>query len=102
MAVLFAAFMGIAVLAAVCGLKQSPGARGSGSRSDRNKEILRIDRPHYYDPDEHECSACGTRFREDTMVCPGCGARFTGTKADEEEYTEEWLEEEEWDEEEGL
>ena len=37
-------------------------------------------------------------FQENTMACPQCGVRFTGTKAE----MDEWLEKKEWDEEDGL
>ena len=77
------------------------GSRGnSGKASGAWRKAVRIDHPHYYDEDEHECSECGGRFRGKSMVCPRCGARFTGIKENDEEYIEEMLEEEDWDEEE--
>ena len=69
--------------------------RSSGGQ----KETLRVDHSHYLDSDDYECSACGARFRKKSMVCPRCGARFTGTKADDTEYDEELDEMLEWDEE---
>lgn len=74
---------------------------GGKKQSSRNK-VLRIDHPHYYDTDDYECSVCGARFRKNSMVCPRCGARFAGTKEDDTEFDEEMMEEEDWDEEEGL
>ena len=63
------------------------GSRGKPAEKPR----IRIDRPHYYDEDEHECSVCGSRFRGKGMTCPRCGVRFTGTKEDDEEFIEEML-----------
>jgi len=41
-------------------------------------------------------------FRGKSSVCPSCGARFTGSKEDYEEFDEEEDELEAWDEEDGL
>ena len=90
--------IGVIVLAACFGNKKGAGMRDSGGQ----KKTIRIDHPHYFDLDEYECSVCGARFRKQSMVCPRCGARFDGIKEDETEFEEELLEEEEWDEEEGL
>ena len=84
--------IGAVVLAACFGGKKQSG----------QKKVLRIDHPHYYDTDEYECSVCGARFRKSSMVCPKCGVRFEGTKEDDTEFDEEMMEEEDWDEEEGL
>lgn len=54
-------------------------------------EPIRIDRMHYYDPDDHECSVYGARFEGKSMVCPRCGARFTGTKDEDDEFVEEMV-----------
>ncbi len=68
--------------------REKPGKNpGKGSR---NKPV-RIDRPHYDDWDDYECSVCGARFRKKSMTCPRCGARFEGTKTDEEAFTEEFV-----------
>lgn len=84
--------IGTAVLAACFGEKKKSG----------QKKRLRIDHPHYYDPEDYECSVCGARFRKHSMVCPECGAKFEGITEDEREFDEEMMEEEDWDEEEGL
>lgn len=84
--------IGIVVLAVCCG--RGTKARPSGGGA------VRTDRPHYYDPDEYECSACGARFGKRSMVCPKCGARFTGTREDSSAFEEEMLEVEDWDEDE--
>ena len=55
-----------------------------------------------HDTDEYECSICGTRYRRSSMVCPKCGVRFEGTMEDDTEFDEEMMEEEDWDEEEGM
>ena len=85
------------VIGSVFGKNKKP------SSSEKNR--TRIDHPHYISEDEHECPACGARFRKASMVCPHCGTRFTGTRTDESEYDDE-LEEELWmdemDEEDGL
>ena len=86
--------IGAAVLAACFSNKKGRTA----DSADGRRETLRIDRPHYYDADDYECSACGARFRKKSMVCPRCGARFDGSKEDETEFEEEMLEEEDWEE----
>ena len=90
--------IGVVVIAICCSGKKSTSTNNSGSQ----KKVLRIDHPHYYDVDEYECSICGARFRKQSMVCPHCGTRFTETKEDDTEFEEEMMEEEDWDEEEGL
>ena len=78
--------IGAAVLAALCGGRKGTGARGAGGQG----KAIRIDRMHYFDADDHECSACGARFRgKNATVCPRCGARFEGTKEDDGEFIEE-------------
>ena len=70
---------------------------GSGKKCTASKGTLtRIDHPHYFEEDDHECSVCGTRFRGKSMTCPKCGAKFTGTREDDGEFMEEMVI---WDEE---
>ena len=90
--------MGAVVLLALL----SGGNKNSGKRSGSSRGPTRIDRPHVIDPDDYECSACHRRFRKNQMVCPHCGARFTGRVTDEEEFDEEEDEWEAWDEEDGV
>ena len=75
------------------------GSRESGAKKKTSRSrAVRIDRTHYYDPDDYECSACGARFQKKSMSCPRCGARFTGTEEDDDEFIEEmvfWEEDEE-------
>ena len=78
--------IGLVILAA-CAAGSGKGGKRSGSRG----EPTRIDHPHYYDPDDSECSVCGARFRKKGMVCPKCGARFSGTKEDDDEFIEEMV-----------
>ena len=54
------------------------------------------------DDEDYECSACHRRFRKNMMVCPYCGAHFTGRIEDTEEWDEEEDELESWDEEDGV
>ncbi len=74
------------VILAVC-------LHGKGNRKDdgSRENPTRIDRMHYYDPDDHECSVCGARFEGKSMVCPKCGARFIGTKDEDDEFVEEMV-----------
>lgn len=51
----------------------------------------RIDHPHYFEDDDHECSVCGARFRGKSMTCPKCGTKFTGTREDDGEFVEEMV-----------
>ena len=84
---------GILVLLALCGRKGTNSGKNAGKnpgKGSRDKPV-RIDRPHYYDLDDYECSVCGARFRKKSMTCPRCGARFEGTKTDEEAFTEEFV-----------
>ena len=78
------------------------GGKGTAGRKSTGAhgKPVQIDHKHYIDDDDYECSACGARFRKGSTVCPSCGARFSGTKVDEEEFEEEMMEEEDWDEEE--
>ena len=69
------------ILAAIVG----SGKKGTGSSG----KPTRIDHPHYFEEDDHECSVCGTRFRGKEMTCPRCGAKFTGTREDDGEFIEE-------------
>ena len=63
---------------------------GSGKKSTVSKGTpTRIDHPHYFEEDDHQCSVCGTRFRGKRMTCRKCGAKFTGTKEDDGEFVEE-------------
>ena len=78
--------IGLVILIACAGSSQKTGKR-SGSRG----KPVRIDRPHYYDEDDHECSVCGARFRGKGTVCPKCGVRFSGTKEDDGEFIEEMI-----------
>lgn len=66
------------------------GSKGNSSGKSSRSQPTRIDRPLYYDPDDHECSVCGARFTgKSVMICPRCGTRFTGTKEDDGEFIEE-------------
>ena len=78
--------IGLVILIACAG-SSGKGGKRSGSRG----KPTRIDHPHYFDEDDHECSVCGARFRGKGMVCPKCGARFTGTKEDDGEFIEEMV-----------
>ena len=55
------------------------------------KKPTRIDRPHYIDLDDCECSVCGARFRKKDTACPNSGTRFQTTKEDDEEFIEEMV-----------
>ena len=99
MSAVFWIVIGVLFLLLLAGSK----GKGSGKRAGNpaGDEPVRIDRTHYYDPDDHECSVCGARFEEDRMVCPECGARFAGTKEDEDEFIDEmifWEDDEDEDE----
>ena len=98
MSALFWIAVGIGVLVVCFGSRKSTEGTDSGEKGS----VLRIDHSHYYDANEYECFACGKRFLKESMVCPRCGARFTGTRTDNTEYEEEMMEEDDWDEEEGL
>ena len=78
------------------------GISGGRKKNAVSKGPIRIDRPHVIDPDDYECSVCHRRFRKEQMVCPYCGARFSGRVTDEEEFDEEEEELEAWDEEDGV
>ena len=62
---------------------------GKKRNTDSKKKPVRIDHPHYFEEDDHECSVCGTRFRGKGMTCPKCGAKFTGIREDDGEFIEE-------------
>ena len=62
---------------------------GKGKRAPQAPH--RIDRPHVIDPDDHECSVCGRRFRENTMKCPHCGARLVSRVTNEDEFDDYWI-----------
>lgn len=47
-----------------------------------------IQRTHFLDPDEYECSACGSRFAHKRAVCPECGVEMHGS-----EYDASWVDE---------
>ena len=87
-----------AVLAVFSGSRKREKTENPEPR-DR-KQPIRIDHPHYYEADDHECSVCGARFRENDMTCPRCRTKFRGIKEDEDEFIEEvvlWEEDEEND-----
>ena len=73
-----------------------------GGKKRTVREPYRIDRPHVVDPDDYECSVCHRRFQRNQMSCPYCGVRFTDWVTDEDEFTFEEDELEDWDEEDGL
>ena len=74
------------ILLWICsGLGKGKDAKNTGSKG----KPTRIDHPHYFEEDDHECSVCGARFRGKGMTCPKCGAKFIGTKEDDEEFIEE-------------
>ena len=91
---------GLVVLTVCCAGKKGAVPKRTASASQENP--IRIDHTHYFDSVDYECSACHVRFQKKSMVCPHCGARFNGTKEDDTEFDEELMEEEDWDEEEGL
>ena len=89
-------WIGLGVLA-VCLL----GSKGKPSGGKISGKPTRINHPHYISNDEYECSVCGARFNRALAVCPRCGARFIGSRTDDDEYDEELEEElemDEWDE----
>lgn len=63
----------------------------SGGKKNSTGGPVRIDHLHYIDVDEYECAACGAKFRKNSMSCPKCGARFLGTKEDDDEFIEEMV-----------
>ncbi len=92
MQTIFWIVLGVIALGALFGGKDKRPANGPH----------RIDHPHVIDDDDYECSVCHRRFRKAGMVCPYCGARFSGRIVDEEEYEDEEDELEAWDEEDDL
>ena len=94
------------ILAALAILLLATGKTKNNEKSSgrTGNTTSRIDHLHYMDRDEYECPKCHTVFKKDTMVCPNCGLRFTGTQKDMTAYDdelEEELEMDEWDEEEN-
>lgn len=75
----------IAIGAVILAVLAGSGKKNTGSKG----KPTRIDHPHYFEEDDHECSVCGARFRGKGMTCPKCGAKFTGTKEDDGEFIEE-------------
>ena len=73
----------VIALIAVAAMVSGKSRTGGGGRPTR------IDHPHYFDEDDHECSVCGARFRGKGMTCPKCGTRFEKTKEDDLEFIEE-------------
>ena len=70
-----------------CALADSGKKRNASTK----EKPTRIDHPHYFEEDDHECSVCRTRFRGKSMTCPKCGTRFAGTKEDDREFMEEMV-----------
>ncbi len=70
-----------------CALADNGKKRNASSKG----RPVRIDHPHYFEADDHECSVCGTRFRGKSMTCPKCGTKFTGTRDDDGEFLEEMV-----------
>ena len=87
-----AAVLALLLIGSASNGRKKPGKKGKAAR---------VDRPHYYDRDDHECSVCGARFRQDTMTCPRCGTRFDVVKKDDREFIEEMTDEDDWDGEDG-
>ena len=87
-----------AVLWIVIGAVILAACAGGGKKKPARKGPYRIDRPHVIDADDYECSVCHRRFRTNRMVCPYCGARFTGRVEDEEDFMFEADELEAWEE----
>ena len=81
MSIIFWLAIDCVIFAAIVG----SGKKGAGFSG----KPTRIDHPHYFEEDDHECSVCGTRFRGKGMTCPKCGAEFTGTREDDGEFIEE-------------
>ena len=74
------------------------GGGNSRKKPASRDGATRIDRMHYYEPDDCECSVCGARFGKKSMVCPKCGAKFSAAKEDDGEFIEEldfWEDDEE-------
>ncbi len=85
MSAVFWVLIGIVVLAALAG--SGKGGKNAGTKG----KPVRIDHPHYFEDDDHECSVCGARFRGKGMTCPKCGARFQAAKEDDGEFIEEMV-----------
>ena len=94
MSVFWVILAGVAVLVLLSGGNRNAGRKPGGH--------ARIDHPHVIDPDDYECPVCRGRFRQNTMVCPHCGTRFTGRVEDDDEFILEEDELEDWDEEDGM
>ncbi len=68
------------------------GSKGNSKKKSGSRDAAtRIDRMHYYEPDDHQCSVCGARFTGKSMVCPKCGVQFKATKDDDDEFIEEMV-----------
>ena len=69
------------------GLRKEKDKKKTSAKS----KPTRIDHPHYFEEDDHECSVCGTWFRGKGMTCPKCGTEFIGTREDDGEFMEEMV-----------
>ena len=69
----------------------SNSTKNERKHSDQSSKAVRIDRLHYIDVDEYECSVCGAHFKKKSMACPKCATRFTGVKEDEDEFIKEMV-----------
>lgn len=78
------------------------GSTEKKGTKERQAKPCRIDHPHYVSADESECSVCHARFRQKAASCPKCGVRFAAVKEDRREWEEQFDEECEMDEEDGL
>ena len=74
----------------------------SGNSKSKNSGPVRIDHPHVIEDDDYECAVCHHRFRENVMICPSCGTRFTERVEDSTELDEEEDEFEAWYEEDNT
>ena len=81
-------FIFVIILLWIC---SSLSKEKEGKNATSQGMSTRIDHPHYFEEDDHECSVCGTRFRGKSMTCPKCGAKFTGTREDDGEFMEEMV-----------
>ena len=82
MSTIFWIVIGVIIL---CALADSGKKRSVSSK----RKPTRIDHPHYFEEDDYECSVCGIRFQGKSMICPKCGAKFTGIREDDGEFIEE-------------
>ncbi len=44
----------------------------------KQKSAYWIKNSHLFDPDDYECSACGSRAAKPSECCPSCGKRMSG------------------------